>query len=162
METRIACRTGIRRGSPVHRRGDRTARRTSRRGAAIVELALVAPLLLALILGVGEIGQSLRVQAAMSEASRIGCETASRPGSSSSDVRRDVKQALANSGLPAEEATITVLVNDRVRNVASAKLYDKVSVSISLPTAKTSWTRSSMFMGAKSIQSQTTIMLRQG
>lgn len=47
-------------------------RRSSERGAAAVEFALVAPVLIALLLGIMEFGRAYNVQVSLSNASREG------------------------------------------------------------------------------------------
>jgi Flp pilus assembly protein TadG len=47
--------------------------RTSRRGTAAVEFALVAPVLVIIVLGAVEVGRALQVQMALTNAVREGC-----------------------------------------------------------------------------------------
>src|SRR5205809_966160 len=61
-------------------------RSASRDGAAVVELVIVMPFLALLVLGVAEMGQGLKAEAVLAEASRNGAATAGRPGSGNSDV----------------------------------------------------------------------------
>lgn len=131
-----------------------------RRGAALVELALLLPVLGTIVLGVCEIGQVLRVHASLTEAARKGCATGTLPGSSNADIIGDVQSALSDSGLPTS-ATITVKVNDIIANVATAKRNDKVSVAVSLPTAQAAWTGSNVFVLQSSVQSEVIVMLKQ-
>ncbi|HUQ68852.1 MAG TPA: TadE/TadG family type IV pilus assembly protein [Planctomycetaceae bacterium] len=152
--------------SPVRRDGQALSRRglrgAARRGAAAVELALLAPFLAALILGACETGQVLRVHAMLTEAARKGCATASHPGRSNAHVLQDVNNALSAAGLSTDAATITIRINDQAGEVAGAQRNDKISVSIAIPTAKAAWTGSFVFFSGSSLRSQTTIMLRQG
>jgi Flp pilus assembly protein TadG len=134
----------------------------ARRGAAVVELALLLPFLSILLLGMCELGQALWVNACLSDAARIGCETGSRPGCSNADVAIDVNAALTANSLPATAATITMLVNNKSGNIAAARRNDKITVTISIPTNQVSWTKSFFFMGTNSVQSQSGSMLKQG
>lgn len=133
-----------------------------RRGAVVVELALVASFLSILLLGMCEVGQALRVEAVLAQAARKGCAAGSRPGAGNADVVYDVRNALAAAGFPAQAATITILVNDRAGNVAQAKRNDKITVSISIPKAEVAWARSNVFMGRTAVQSEAMNMLKQG
>jgi len=143
--------TGIGRSRPI-----------VRRGAAAVELAIVAPFLVTLVLGTCEVGQMLRVHAILTEATRVGCGAASLPGSTNDEVIRDVQNALTNSGLPADSATVTIRVNDVTGDLSAARRNDKISVSVSIPTAEAAWTGSFTFFSRNSLQSETTVMLKQG
>ncbi len=137
-------------------------RAAARRGAVAVEMAILAPFLAMLLLGICEIGQILRVNSFLSEAARQGCATGSLPGSGNADVIQDVNRALSASGLSTSAATITILVNDQPRNVASALRNDKITVTVAIPTAQAAWTGSFVFVFRNSTQSESTVMLRQG
>src|SRR3569832_1366114 len=77
-----------------------TRRCTARRGAAVVELALVMPLLGGLLIGICEVGQALRCADILAESARNACAYASRPGGSSADAITEVQTALTNAQLP--------------------------------------------------------------
>ena len=128
----------------------------------MVELALVAPFLAVLILGMCEVGQALRVEALLTQAARKGCATGSRPGCGNADVIFDVQTALTDTGLPAAAATISILVNDLPGSVAAAARNDKITVNISIPTSQVAITHTRVFMGSATIQSESTTMLKQG
>lgn len=133
-----------------------------RRGAAVVELAILMPFLAALLLGMAEIGQSLRVEATLGKATRSAAGLASRPGGSNSDALTEVQTTLSAAGVPTSAATITVLVNDQPGNAAAARRNDKITVTLSLPTAAIRLTGSSFFSASDSVQTVSTTMLKQG
>lgn len=155
------CFQSDRQRSPGHRspvaRGD-----ARRRGAIIVEMALVTPFLVLLLLGICEIGQAMRVHTYLSEASRQGCATGSLPGRSNVDVVEDVRNSLSGLKLSFTTAQITIKVNDVVGNVLQARRNDKITVTVAIPMSEAAWTGSSFFVPRHSIRSQTTVMLRQG
>src|SRR5947209_17029419 len=70
-----------------------------RRGAAAVEFAIIAPLLVALVLGLIEFGRVLMVEQILTNAAREGCRTAVLEGSTSSDVNTTVSNYLTGSGI---------------------------------------------------------------
>ena len=142
--------------SPVARGGAR------RRGAIIVEMAIVTPFLVLLLLGICEIGQAMRVHTCLSEASRQGCATGSLPGRSNVDVVKDVLNSLSALRLSSGAAQVTIKVNDVVGNVVKARRNDKITVTVAIPMSEAAWTGSSFFVPRHSIRSQTTVMLRQG
>lgn len=133
-----------------------------RRGAVIVEMALVAPFLVMLLLGICEVGQVLRVNSFLAEAARTGCAAGSLPGSSNGDVIRGVQNGLSTRKLTASAAVITIQVNGVAGSVAKAHRNDKITVTVAIPMSAAGWTGSSVFVSRSSIQSETTVMLRQG
>ena len=147
---------------PRHQAGDGSRVKAPRRGAAVVELAIVVPFLVVLLLGICELGQALRVEAILTRASRNGCASGSRPGGGNNDVLYEVRSALSAAGLPGTAATITILVNDQPGNVALARHNDKITVSVSIRTSQVTWTGSNVFVGRDSMQSSPTTMLKNG
>lgn len=134
----------------------------SRRGAAVVELALVTPFLMILTLGVCEVGQALRVDVILSEAARAGCATAVRPGCTNQDVVNDMKTVLTTNGLPTSSATITILVNNYTGEVAGANQNDKITVAISIPASAVLIANTLQYFGGASRLSQSLSMLKLG
>lgn len=125
-------------------------------------MALVAPFLVLLLLGICEIGQVQRVQCYLSEAAYTGCVAGSLPGCSNTRVINEVKNVLSASQMHAADAEITIKVNDVIRDVATATRNDKVTVTVAIPVTATSWTGSHFFVSGSSIQTRTIVMLRQG
>jgi len=92
------------------------ALRDDESGAAILEFALLLPILVALVYGCFEIGRALLVRQAMEGAVRAGarvlaqvpdpaCDAACPPGAARA-VRLALDQILANTGLPVEAVTV--------------------------------------------------------
>lgn len=65
-----------------------------RRGAAVVEFAMIAPLMLLFTFGMIEISRMVMVKNAATQASREGARVAVLPGSESDDVRARVQEEL--------------------------------------------------------------------
>ncbi|MGE3313585.1 MAG: TadE/TadG family type IV pilus assembly protein [Planctomycetaceae bacterium] len=88
----------------------------SRRGAAMVEFAIIAPVFLTLVIGLLEAGQALRAANVMAAAVREGGRLAAMDwndfvpeGFTPNDkVISDVRNFLIASGLPGEEAVIQI------------------------------------------------------
>ena len=139
-----------------------TRNRSRRRGAVIVEMALVAPFLVVLLLGICEIGQVQRVHSFLAEAARSGCAVGGLPGRTNADVIQSVQYGLSTRRLTTSAAVITIKVNNVVKSVALAKRNDKISVTVAIPMSAAPWIGSSMFVPRSSVRSETTIMLRQG
>lgn len=134
----------------------------NRRGAAVVELALVSPFLILLAIGVCEVGQAMKVDVILSEAVRAGCATAVRPGCSNQDVTNDINNILTVNGLPKTSASITILVNNSSGEVAAAGLNDKITVKISIPASRVVIANTLKYFGVGSQLSQSLTMLKLG
>lgn len=133
----------------------------SRRGAATVELALVTPFLLAVALGICELGQAYKVDAILSAASRAASMTGARPGCSNTDVIYDAKAVLIANGISTDSLTMKIMVNDQQGEVATAVHNDKITVTASIPTSRVVVVNTLTFLGVDSVLSQSTTMLRQ-
>lgn len=84
--------------------------RRSERGAQIVELAIVVPLLLFVFGGIVEFGLLFRTVEVTTNAAREGARLASIPGNEENDyasVRARVNEYLTESGLALADATTT-------------------------------------------------------
>ncbi len=147
-------RTGLRRGL--------TGGHSKQRGAATVELALCLPLIMALTVGLCELGQALKVEAVLSQAARKACASGTRPGCSNNDVIADAQSVLTANKIPTGSVTITILINDAAGNVLTAKLNDKISVKVTIPISQVNWSNTQRFFAADASLSQTVVMLRQG
>jgi Flp pilus assembly protein TadG len=106
-----------------------------RRGAATVELAVVAPLFLLLLSGIIEFGFAFRAQHALSNAARRGARAAAVEGSSTSTVVADVKNHCVRI-LGVNEGAVAVSV--KVNSYEGAELHDAVSgdeitITVSIP-----------------------------
>src|SRR4051812_7496539 len=92
--------------------------RTSRRAAAAVEFALIAPLLCSLLLGMFEISRAIIVADALSNAAQMGARAAARQGTSNSDVSQDVSDMMDQASISGW--SVTVQVNDVTADVSTA------------------------------------------
>lgn len=84
----------------ITRRGKKLAR-----ASAVVEMAVVMPLLLSMVFGIIEYGWMMTVRQAMNSAAREGARTASLPGATDEDIQQRVGEVLNPLGLTAK-ATI--------------------------------------------------------
>ena len=106
------------------------ARLRSARGAELVELALVFPLLLLFVAGVIDAGLFMQQYAVVSNAAREGARVAAIPGWIEDDVKARVNDYLAAGGLDAAAATTTVTP---VSVTAGAHTLSAVKVVVSYP-----------------------------
>ena len=99
-------------------------RHDSERGAALVELALVIPVLVVLLTGIVEFGHMFRTYEITTNAAREGARLAALPGNEENDyltVRQRVAAYLADARLPEIPAsTITVAAEDMTIGTLSA------------------------------------------
>jgi hypothetical protein len=94
----------------------RTNRQQSRRGAAVVEFALVAPVLVGLLVGYVEAGRMCSVRNLLTMSAREGARIAAmdRDGlvaagtTTNQKIINDIRHYLTAAGLPGDKAVITI------------------------------------------------------
>ena len=128
--------------------------RRKRRGAAVVEFAVIAPLFFLLVFGMIEFGRMVMVQQVLTNAAREGARIGVLDGSSTSDVTTAVTTYLSNASI--QGATVTVTPNPP----SSAGYGDPVSVTVSVSFNQVSWLPTPMFLGGQNL-SATTVMRRE-
>lgn len=116
-------------GGRVRKWRGTTRRGTARsRGATVVELALVAPLLLMLLLGVIESGRYVRALVAVANAARNGASYASATTAASADavsIRRAVLDEMAGFDTSAANPNVPPVAMQR-----DARGYNYVTVTV--------------------------------
>jgi Flp pilus assembly protein TadG len=123
----------------------------NRRGIAAVEFALVMPVLATIVIGVLEINRGLLVKQILDQAARKGCETGCLVLQTNATVTSDINNVLSSNNIDTTAVTITILVNGASKNVSTATLNDKISVSVSVPTSKVSWTSTYQYLTGSTI-----------
>ncbi len=138
-------------GSSAHR----TSRR-HRRGLATVEFAVVLPVIVAMLLGIWEVGRALDVKEILCNAASVGGRAASTGLNSATQVQAAVTNYLTLAGLPAQNATVTVndLTNPGTDPTAATAL-DQIQVTVSIPFSNVNWSGTSMFMPKSALVSAT-------
>lgn len=127
-----------------------------RPGVAAVELAVLAPLLVALVLGSVELARGIMARDVLSDAVRQSCRLAVQPGSTTASVTADASAILTGNGISTANASCTVLVNGTETEVGAAKAGDRVTVRLSIPYADVSWLPAAFLPG--DIRSELTMM----
>jgi len=120
-----------------------------RRGAAVVEFAVVAPLLFALALGIIEFGRAMMVLELLNNAARAGCRAGVLNGSSNTDVNSAITTALTGSGVNSPSTTIDV--NGSQADVSTAQTGDTISVTVSVGADAVTWLPVPQFLGGKTL-----------
>lgn len=98
------------------RRTTAQERHTRRRGAAVVEFAIIAPVFLILVLGTIEAGQALRISNLMAAAVREGGRLAAMDWeevvpdgqTANQKVMDDIRNFLVASGLPGDDIELSI------------------------------------------------------
>lgn len=112
----------------------------SRRGrpaAAMVEFAVVAPLLFLLVLGYIEFGRAMMVSELSISAARSACRVGVLPGKSTTDITSAVQSFLAECGI--KNGATEVLINGVKTDAGTALRSDKIEVTVTVPFADNSW-----------------------
>lgn len=78
-----------------------------RRAAAVVEMAVVAPILITLLLGIVEYGRRMMIHQTLIHAAREGCRTGVLQGSTEQEIMARVEDYMIPAGLPNYNVNIT-------------------------------------------------------
>jgi Flp pilus assembly protein TadG len=111
-----------------------------RRGAAVVEFALVAPIYFVLVLGTIEFGRCLMVTELLTEAARRGCRKGILEGTTTQQIKDAATNFLSTVGVSGQ--TAQVLINDGAGNVSEAQTipsYTEITVTVQVPVANITW-----------------------
>jgi Flp pilus assembly protein TadG len=147
-----------------------------------VELAMVAPLLGILMMGMFEISRAMTVVEMLDNAARKGCNTGIKPGKTYTDLTNDIKNLLSSNNFDQTQAIITVKVATYVTPATSPPTwgswttatsdatynpnqFDLVSVQVSYPISKAGLWFGAYYLagsGLQYLQSSTVVMMRAG
>ncbi|HEX4128644.1 MAG TPA: TadE/TadG family type IV pilus assembly protein [Pirellulales bacterium] len=120
----------------------RAARRRlrQRRGAAVVEAALLLPVVLTLLLGMWEIGRMVEVYQVLNNAVREGGRQAAAGQLSNSQVQQVVTYYLAQAGLTTTNVTVTVSdLTTPGTDATDATELDQLKIIATIPFADVRW-----------------------
>lgn len=124
-----------------------------RGGSAVVETAVVAPLLVTCMFGILEMGQAYNVKQTVTLAAREGCRAAVLPGGTMTDAQAAATQSMSMGNLTGYTVT---------SNISSLGVNDtQVWVKVSIPFSRATFTGSLLGGGSYTIASTTT-MRREG
>ncbi len=125
--------------------------RSARWGAAAVEFALVAPLLVVLTFGMIEISRMVMVKQLLINASREGARLAVLPTANEQQVMTQVQGDLASAMISG--ATISI----SPESLTSAPAGTPVTVSIAVSSTNVSWLPKPLFVISQNISAATTM-----
>ena len=130
--------------------------RIRRRGASVVEFAIVAPVFILLVLGMIEYGRMIMVQQVITNASREGARQAALDGSTTTSVNSTVNTYLSNGSISGASVAI-VDQNDATLNPATATAGTAIKVKVTVNFDSVKWLPVPMFLAGKQMQSVTTM-----
>jgi Flp pilus assembly protein TadG len=136
-------------------------RRKKRAGGAAVELAILAPILAGVVIGMFQMSRIVMIKEVLCDAARKGCRTGIYPNRANADITADVNNILTDNNLTSSNATITILVNGNAVDASTAKQNDQISVKVSFPLTKVGWLPL-FFDSGITVSSETVVMMRQG
>lgn len=123
--------------------------RKQRRGAALVEFAIVSPILFLLVFGMIEYGRMVMVQQIITNASREGARLGVLDGTTTSDVQTSVNDYLAGASVSGANVTVDPSPPN------SAGFGEPVTVTVSVPFDQVSWLPTPLFIGGETLQAST-------
>ncbi|HEX6986741.1 MAG TPA: TadE/TadG family type IV pilus assembly protein [Planctomycetaceae bacterium] len=125
--------------------------RPSRRGAALVECALVMPIMVLVVLGMFELGRAVMVTEVLAHTARTGARAGSITTGTTAGVRAVVNDVLADAGIDASACTVQVLVNGAATEVGSAKAGDEITVTVSVPYSAVTWVANPEYLDGRNL-----------
>jgi Flp pilus assembly protein TadG len=162
------------------RNPSRVASRAKRRAIAAVEMAMVAPLLGIIIVGMLECSRGVMVKETLSNAARKGCRTGIQRTTASVDIYNDCVNIMRDNGFdstlfnPAPPSgavagqtyigSVTIAVTDpngvALTDALGAPSGSEVSVQVSIPISSVMWV-TSFYLQTTMIESETVVMMKQ-
>jgi Flp pilus assembly protein TadG len=143
--------------SALRKKRNRHSLFARRKGATIVEFAIILPIFLMLVLGIIEFGRAMSVGQMVANASREACRQAILDNSSTTAIETYVDAFLSDSlGVTATDVTVTSYVNDVVADVSTADQSDKIRIRVSVPFNRVSLTQAD-YLSGKSLVGDTTM-----
>ena len=112
--------------------------------AALVEFAVVAPLMFMFMLAIFEFGRTFMVMELLTEGARVGCRQAVVEGTTSQQIQNTVTSYLTGVGINGD--TVSVIVNDTPGlEAATQPAYTEMTVKVTVPVTSISWVPNPLF-----------------
>lgn len=113
-------------------------RSKAHRGAAVVEMAVVSPLLLMLLLGIVEFGYIFMVEQSLTNATREACRLATLPGTTDEQIRSRLQDTVAGTGLEIDTSMVVIQRSTGTTPTVSVRVqmpYEDVTLLGVLPSS---------------------------
>lgn len=114
-----------------------------RRGIAVVEFAVILPLIVLLLLGAVEVGRGVMVAHTLQEAAQAGCRVYSVEDTTFADATAIVNQIVADAGI-----TNHTIVFDPPTKAGVNLHMEPVTVAVSVPFIDVAWLSPNFMSGA--------------
>jgi len=144
--------------------------RSRRRGAAAVELALVLPVIIAILFAALDLGRAIMVMQLLSHAAQAGVRPGVLPGNGYGQIKSAVGAALTGAGISgAPDPTVAVMAagtstwvpaSAQADTVKTAGTGDAIKVTVNVPYGNVAWV-TGFFMDSKAVLSCTTVMAKE-
>src|SRR6266852_2724713 len=115
--------------SLLHRKASASPNEKKRRGAALVEFALVSPILAMVLMGMIEVSRGIMVKVMLSDAARKGCRTGIQRDKGNPDIVSDCTNIMTDNNFSSSQfnpsggtGSITIVVTDPSGNVLAESL----------------------------------------
>ena len=125
----------------------RPSRVTRRSGAAAVEFALIAPLLIVLVFGMIEFGRMFMAEQVLTNAAREGARKAILPGATDDQAQTTIDDYL-------NSANITGFSRSISPSTTNADGGTAITVTVSVPYSSVSWLPISNFLSGKTLSAK--------
>jgi Flp pilus assembly protein TadG len=134
----------------------------SRRGATVVEFAIMASIVLVpCLLGMFELGRAVQVRTILSDAARKGCRTGIKGGMSNANITSEVNNILSDNNISTTGENIVIAVNGTTGvDVSTANADDQILVKVQIPYGNVTWGPLN-FLSSTTMESEAVVMMRQ-
>lgn len=141
-----------------HPETKRSAASKPRRGAAMIEFALVLPMLLLLILGIIEMGRVMMLHQVSTNACREASRRAIVPGVTQSYILATANSYLDAGGISDTNRVVSVLDSEgnTVTDLSDIQSHEEVTVEVRFPYAENTWGFTAI-TGSKNLVSRSTM-----
>jgi Flp pilus assembly protein TadG len=117
----------------------------ARQGTAVVEFAVVAPILFAIVFGLIEFGRAMMVQQALVSGAREACRVGVLAGTTRQDIVDRATASLNAAGI----SSFTITMNPDPPSSASEGT--PVTITVAVPFNNVSWLPAPIYLGGKNL-----------
>ncbi len=138
-------RSSFQKGSNGMRRGEK--------GGAVVEMAVIMPILFMFLFGIVEFGRIMMVSHSLNNAARAGARVAVLPGATNAAVVAAITNELAGTGLTMDSYQLSP------EDVSAAERDDPITVRVTINYDSITWV-AGFFPGLSGTQLHGTVIMR--